>query len=438
MSWLPHSPLLAPAFLVLLCGDALSQNWPQWRGPDANGVSPETGIPAKWGPNENIAWKVRIPGRGNSTPILWQDRVFVTSQLGNGVVEASSARYEGPVPPNDSPVTFVIHCYSSKDGRLLWEHKLAAEAPLPAVHAFNNLASPSPVTDGERLYAWFGTGQIVALTLEGKLVWQRNPGREFSPFKLQWGAGSSPVLYKDSLILQCDHEPAAYLLALDRKTGKTLWKTDRGTGLRGYSTPLLVAVGERHELVVNSSPRIDAYDPETGKLLWFTDGDCKTPVPAAVSANGIIYTSRGYNSGPYLAIRPGGKGDVSGSHVLWRMPTGAPYVSSLLYYRDLIYMATEVGVVRCVDPETGETVWTERVGGNFSASPVGADGRIYLLNEEGETVVLQAGKKCIVLSRNPLNEVCRASPAIAAGRIFIRSEQHLFAIGGTAAGRRPE
>ena len=127
MSWLPHSPLLAPALLVLLCGDALSQNWPQWRGPDANGVSPETGIPAKWGPNENIAWKVRIPGRGNSTPILWQDRVFVTSQLGNGVVEASSARYEGPVPPNDSPVTFVIHCYSSKDGRLLWEHKLAAE-----------------------------------------------------------------------------------------------------------------------------------------------------------------------------------------------------------------------------------------------------------------------------------------------------------------------
>ena len=183
-----------------------------------------------------------------------------------------------------------------------------------------------------------------------------------------------------------------------------------------------------------SSPRIDAYDPETGKLLWFTDGDCKTPVPSAISANGIIFTSRGYNSGPYLAIRPGGKGDVSGSHVLWRMPTGAPYVSSLLCYQDLIYMATEVGVVRCLNPATGETIWTERVGGNFSASPVGADGRIYLLSEEGETVVLEAGKKCIVLSRNPLNEVCRASPAIAAGRIFTRSEQYLFAIGGTAAG----
>jgi outer membrane protein assembly factor BamB len=194
-----------------------------------------------------------------------------------------------------------------------------------------------------------------------------------------------------------------------------------------------VAVGNRFELIVNSNPRLDAYDPETGQLLWHADDHCRVPVPMPVSANGVLYTSRGSNSGPFMAIRPGGKGDVSQTHVLWRIPTGAPYVSSVLYYQDLLYMATEVGVVRCIDPKTGETVWVERIGGNFSASPVGADGKVYLLNEEGETVVLKAGRKCNVLARNALKEVCRASLAVARGQIFIRSDEHLYSIGTRAA-----
>ncbi len=420
---------LAALLLSVAAGsDSESQNWPHWRGPDANGISREVYLPLEWGPNKNIAWQVTLPGRGMSTPIVWQDRVFVTSQVGNGVVEARSARYEGPTPEYDGPVTFIVQCYRSGDGHLLWEHRIGAEAPLPAVHAFHNLASPSPVTDGERLYVWFGTGQLLALGLDGRVQWQRNLGREVSPFKLQWGHGSSPVLFGGTLILQCDHEPAAYLLGLDSRTGRTLWKADRGNALRSYSTPFLMAVEDGYELIVNSNPRIDAYDPATGQHLWHAGDDNRVPVPSAIGANGIIYTSRGYNSGPYMAIRPGGRGDVNGTHIRWRVPTGAPYVSSLLYHRGLIYMASEVGVARCVDPADGKTIWTERIGGNFTASPIGAGNRVYLLNEEGETVVLEAGRNFKILARNPLNELCRASLAVAGGRIFIRSEQHLFAV----------
>jgi outer membrane protein assembly factor BamB len=432
---------LATLALILLPKGAFAQNWPHWRGPNANGISPETGLPVAWGPSDNIAWKVKLPGRGMSTPIVWGDRIFVTSQIGFGKVDSrwnswelslSSARYEGPVLSDDGPVTFVIQCFRREDGKQLWEHRIPAEEPLPAVHAFHNLSTPSPVTDGERLYVWFGTGQIMALTLDGQAIWSRNLGKEYSPFQLQWGHGSSPVLHKESLFLLCDHAPAAYLLALDRRTGKQVWKADRGKELRSYSTPFLVAVGNRFELIVNSNPRIDAYDPETGQLLWHADDHCRVPIPMPVSANGVLYASRGSESGPFMAIRPGGKGDVSQTHVLWRIPTGAPYVSSVLYYQDLLYMATEVGIVRCIDPKTGETVWVERIGGNFSASPVGADGKVYLLNEEGETVVLEAGRKCKVLARNALKEVCRASLAVAGGQIFIRSDEHLYSIGSRA------
>ena len=187
--------------ILLLSKAAFGQGWPHWRGPNANGISPETGLPVAWSPSDNIAWKVKLPGRGMSTPIVWGDRIFVTSQIGFGKVESRSARYEGPVMSDDGPVTFVIQCFRREDGKPLWEHRVPTEKPLPAVHAFHNLSTPSPVTDGERVYAWFGTGQIIALTLDGQAVWSRNLGKEYSPFQLQWGHGSSPVLHKENLFL---------------------------------------------------------------------------------------------------------------------------------------------------------------------------------------------------------------------------------------------
>jgi outer membrane protein assembly factor BamB len=415
--------------VLLLAAGLQADNWPQWRGPEATGISLEKNLPSRWSATENIVWRVALAGRGTSTPVIWDDRIFLTSQIGEGPVNYRTADYPETGRPVDDKVRFVVQCFRRFDGRLLWQYELTASKDPEAVHPKHNLATPSCVTDGTFVFAWFGTGQIICLDVKGKLVWERHIGEDYSPFRLLWAHGSSPVLYKNSILLLCDHDPAAYLLALDKFTGKTFWKTDRGKGLRSYSTPLVVTSEGRDELIVNSNPRIDAYDPATGELLWYAGGHCPVPVPMPLYVDGMLYASRGYSSGPYMAIRPGGKGDVSETHVAWRIPTGAPYVSSLLYYGKLIYMATENGIVICADARTGEMIWKERIGGVFSASPVGGDGKIFLLNEAGETIVLEDGPKFTLLQRNLLGERCLASPAISQGRIFIRSDQHLFCIG---------
>lgn len=402
-----------------------SPHWPHWRGPDASGVSSAGETPLVWTPETGIAWKAELPGWGTSTPIVWGDRVFVTEQIGSGPVERARAP-GGLALEGDDEVVFVVRCFDRRDGRPLWTYELAAEGPLTAVHPMHNLASPSPTTDGERLIAWFGDGQLVALDLDGGLLWKRNLAAENSPFELRWGHGSSPVLSGDLLFLLCDHDPAAYLLAVDKRTGKDVWKVDRGSGLRSYSTPLVVDAGGRRELVVSSNPRVDAYDPATGRPLWHAGEFNRVPVPMPVVHDGVVYTSRGYASGPYMAIQAG---EVADDRVLWRQPTGAPYVSSLLYYRGLLYMVSEHGIVRCVDPADGSTVWIERLGDRFWASPVAAGGRIYLLGESGETVVLAAGRRFEVLASNALGERSVASPAIVGERIYVRTEGHLFAIG---------
>jgi outer membrane protein assembly factor BamB len=279
------------------------------------------------------------------------------------------------------------------------------------------------------VYAWMGTGQLVALTMDGKPVWSKHIGRDYAPFEIRWGHGSSPVLYDDKLLLLCDHTDAAYLLALDKLTGKELWKVDRGSG-RSYMTPHVVRADSGDELVISSTERIDAYDPNSGKLLWHSDEPVRVPVASPVLHDGVLYASRGYRSGPYLALRTGGRGDVTATHTKWRVRTGAPYISSLLYYQGLIYMSTEAGVAACVDASTGKSLWKQRLGGYFSASPVAADGKVYLTNEEGQTFVLAAGGEYRLLAENDIGERTLASPAIAKGRILLRTDEHLIAIGG--------
>jgi outer membrane protein assembly factor BamB len=370
--------LIAIVIVMGLASAALTDNWPQWRGPLGTGVSPETGLPVRWSKDE-IAWKAPLRGLGVSSPVVWGERVFVTSQLGQAALRPGShptlargeeAAAEKPLGSratatreNPQQVYFLVEAFQRSDGRRLWEYRLAAEGPLPPVHQKHNLASPSPVTDGALIYAWFGTGQLVALNPAGKLVWQRHLGKEYSPFEIDWGHSSSPALYRDLLILLCDHNPASYLLALDKQTGKEKWKTERGKGVRSYSTPTLARGPAGDELIVNASERIDAYDPATGKLLWYTGEPNRFPIPVASSDQGILYASRGYRSGPYMAIRLGGRGDISRTHMQWLAPTGAPYISSLLYYQGLIYMANDAGIATCVDAKTGEKVWQERMGG---------------------------------------------------------------------------
>jgi outer membrane protein assembly factor BamB len=435
------------ALLLSLNARAHAENWPHWRGPASSGVSTETSLPERWSDTENIAWRSPVRGLGISSPIVWGDRVFVTSQIGRSArragnhptlvqggspADAGERALGGSAAAGSGKVVFLVTALNRADGRKLWEHELPAEGQLAEVHDKHNLASSSPVTDGQRIYAWFGTGQLVALDMSGKLVWSRHLGKEFAPFNINWGHASSPAIFNGSLILICYHDTDSYLLSLDAASGKTRWRVDRGGTFNSYSTPLVVESSPStglKEIIVNSSEGVSGHDAATGQLLWHIQEPNRFPIPTAVFHDGTIYTSRGYRSGPYMAIRPGGKGDVSKSHVVWRVDTGAPYVSSLVLYNGLLYMAGDVGVLSAIDATSGQRVWQERTGGVFTASPVAADGKIYLLSEDGQTIVLAAGPKPRVLARNRLDARQLASPAISGGRIFIRTDDAVIAIG---------
>ena len=428
-------------------GELTGEDWPQWRGPSGNGVSSETGLPAHWSLDSNIVWKVELDGLGGSSPIVMGDRVFVTSQIGTAAVREGSqpqlARDDPSLVVKEHPmggrrsepradtgqVFLVTEAFNRSDGNRLWEYRVPATGPFPELHEKHNLATPTPVTDGEHLYAWFGNGLIVCLDMKGNLVWSRHIGQEYSPFQVQWGHSSSPVLYRDLIILLCDHGMASYLLALDRKTGKEQWKRDRGTGRISYSTPLVVPGPAGDELIVNSSERIDAYNPVNCELLWHVGSPRQSPIPSPVFHDGVIYMSRGYRNSDFLAIRPGGHGEVTESHTLWRTPTGASYVPSILYYDGLLYMTSDAGILTCAEASTGEQVWRQRLRGVFFASPAAADGKVYLVSETGETIVVRAGREPDILARNDLGERLIASPAISRGHIFLRSDENLFCIG---------
>ncbi len=443
---------LAWAAAFVLSGVGLAaENWPQWRGPASQGISAESGLPLTWSEHENVAWRAPLAGLGTSSPIVWGDRVIVTSQIGSTTVTGDAhpqlarddralAERETPIggrrgeasatPDQSGPaIWLVVEAFRRSSGERLWEHKARATGPFPDLHEKHNLATPTPATDGERAYAWFGNGQVVALDMEGQVVWTRHLGEDYAPFQTQWGHGSSPALHGDLVIFLCDHRRASYLLALDARTGKERWKVDRGAGRVSHSTPLVVPGPRGDELLVNSSERIDAYDPKTGELLWYTGSQRQTPIPSAVFHDGRIYLSRGYRNSDYLAIRPGGRGDVTATHVDWRVAAGASYVPSIVYYDGLLYMTNEVGVVSCADARTGEAVWRHRLGGVFFASPVAGDGKVYFVSETGETFVLRAGRSPEVLARNELSGRFLASPAIAQGRLFLRSDGALFAVG---------
>ncbi len=427
--------LVAFACLVLATR-AGAENWPQWRGPTRDGISREQNLPTRWSADENIRWKAPLEGLGTSTPVVWGELVFLTSQVGVGLLDRRGTEFPEAVAARDyagaTGVTFIVHAIHRDDGRAVWQHRFGALEPknnLPSVHPKHNLASPSVVTDGERIYAWMGTGQLVALTMDGKLVWERHLGRDYAPFHVMWGHGSSPALYGNSIILLCDHPSGAYMVALDVATGKEMWKVDRGAGIRSYSTPFVLHSRDRDELIVNSSHRIESYDPINGKLLWHAGERVTLAIGMPVYADGVLYASRGYSSGPYSAIRLGGRGDINDSHVKWHVSTRAPYISSLLYYEGLVFMATEGGIATVVDPETGKPVWRERLGGVFTASPVAGDRKVYLMNEGGETFVFAPGTPPTLLAKNTLGERTLASPAISEGTLFIRSDEHLIAIG---------
>lgn len=433
---------VAFVFALLLAPVVLADNWPQWRGPGSSAVSAETDLPERWSADENIAWKVDLAGFGVSSPVAWGDYVFVTSQVGATPIRGGSfpnlaradprmARRENAIRGEDlgGQVFFVVEAFRQSDGHRVWEFRARATGRYPPLHEKHNLATPTPVVDGERVYAWFGNGQVFALDHDGKLVWKRHLGEERKPWSNDWGHGSSPALYDGKLILLVDHREEAYIVAFDAATGEQEWFIDRGTERVSHSTPVIVPHEGGDDMVVVSSRRVDAYDPQNGRLLWHLGADRQTPIPSPVHHNGLLYLVRGYRNSDFYAIKPGGRGNIADTErILWHAPRGASYAPSMLYYQGLVYVTNEVGVVLCSDAKTGERVWQHRLGGIFFASPVAGDGKIYMASETGETYVLKPGREPIVLATNDIGERLIASPAIANGKIYLRSDGKLFAI----------
>jgi len=401
-------------FLILVTS-AQCENWPQFRGPSGQGLSSEKGLPVLWTPPSLIRWKTSLPGPGHSSPIVWGNRVFLTA-------------FCPPSPGYPHPRLLVI-CIAKDSGNVLWERDVAAQE-LERVHPANSLASPTPATDGKHVYTYFGSRGLFCFDFEGRKIWENL----FGPFRNEEGTGSSPVIVGNLLIQKCDTDNEKFLLAVDKRNGKTVWKTARPGVFRSSSTPIIWKVGGREELVVCGSRQVKGYDPQNGTELWLAEGLTQWVSPSPVAAHGLLYVvSNGPGGNVTLAIRPGGRGNITATHVAWKSEKFAPYISSPIVVGDYLFAVRDGGIMGCLNAKTGELAWQERLTarGNYFASPVSAEDKIFTLSEEGEMCVIAAKPIFEVLASNSIGERCMASPAISDGLIFIRSDDHLYCIGGS-------
>lgn len=434
--------MLPAALSVLLLATPIdaSTSWPQWRGPGSQGISSETGLPVEWSPTKNVRWKTEIPGRGHSSPIVWGSRVFLTTAIEGDVVPGAKAvkhMDEGKefLHPDamgaDHKQTLKVLCLDAETGALLWERTAWEGTPYDSRHKRASFASQTPVTDGERVYAFFGAQGLYAYDFDGKLAFKVDVG---ALPNMGVGDGTSPVLWKDRLILLCDEDTGekSFVAAFDAKTGKEVWRTPRKVQVN-WSTPIVVNASGHDELIIGGFETIAAYDPATGKELWHSKGLESNAVPTPVAAGDIVVLTSGSPSKVAMAIRPGGTGDITDtSRVLWKYAKGTAYVPSPLFYGDYVYLVTDKGLITCLDAKTGEVKYEGArvpVPATFMASPVAYEGKILLPSEDGDTFVIKAGPAHEVLRTNSLGEPIYASPALSKGRIFIRGASHLFCIG---------
>jgi len=398
---------------------AHAQNWPQWRGPLLNGVSNEKGLPVKWTTEENVVWKTAMPGWSGSTPIIWKDRIFLN------VADADNLS---------------LWCLDKSSGEVLWKKPLGGGNVRMRKQ---NMSSPSPVTDGTNVYVMTGTGVLKGFDFTGKELWSRDIQKDYGQFGLNWGYASSPLLFEDSLYIQVLHgmktDDPSYVMRIDKKSGKTLWKVERPTNAirespDSYTTPGLLRYGKTTEIVITGGDCVTGHDPATGKELWRANGLNPDNNPSyRIVASPIIFDQVIYaptRVKPLLALKAGGRGDVTSSHVLWSTLNG-PDVPTPVTDGKYFYIVRDNGVMWCLDAKTGTEVYAnQRIkSGTYSGSPVLADGKIYVTNEDGVTSVVAAGPKFEVLAENPLNDYVLSSPAISDGRIYIRTAQYLYAIG---------
>ena len=388
---------------------AQTDDWPEFRGPTAQGHAVDSNVPLEWSETRNVLWKTAVPGRGWSSPVVQNGRVWLTTS----VAERGGASLRALAFDVDTGREVVnVEVFRLGDADLL--------------NPKNSHASPTPIVDGDRVYVHFGASGTAALSTAGNVIWKTR-----FPYQSQHGNGGSPVLYKDLLIISCDGSDQAFVIALDKATGKTRWKTSRRYPFdQAYSTPLVIRVGERDEVVSVGAYRAAAYEPESGKEIWrvsYDDGFSNVPRP--VYGHGLVFIATGFQEPSLLAVRTDGTGDVTRSHIAWTMRRGAPYTPSPLLVGDELYVVSDLGIVSCLDARTGAVNWQQRIGGNHSASPTFAAGRIYFLSEEGVATVIAPGKTFVKLATNELDGATLASMAVSHNSIFVRSNDHLYRLG---------
>lgn len=432
--------VIISAFFLLLPNVFAQANWPQFRGPSA-GIADDEVLPDTWSTTNNVAWAVDIPGRGWSSPVVWGDRIFITSAVSQSDTDLpKKGLYFGGNrdKPSDKIHNWMVYCIDFNTGKILWE-KLAHKAvPKHPLHIKNSYASETPVTDGERLYAYFGNIGMFCYDMQGKVLWSKT----FQSVKTRynWGTAASPVLHKDKLFIVNDNEDQSFLVALDTKTGKQIWRIDRDEK-SNWATPYIWRNKLRTELITPGTKRVISYDLD-GRVLWQLSGMSSIVIPTPIAKQGLLYISSGYvgdRNRPVYAIRPGAQGDItlpddqsSSKFIAWSMEQAGPYNPSPIIYGDYLYVLYDRGFVNCYDAKTGREVYAKKriaPGATaFTSSPWANDGKIFCLSEDGETFVIAAGPEFEVLSKNDLEEMCMATPAALRGSLIIRTISKLYHI----------
>jgi outer membrane protein assembly factor BamB len=408
--------------LVLMCGaiapgiTANAADWPEFRGPTRQGHAAAANVPVEWGPDKNIAWKSPLAGQGWSSPVVVGDRLYLTLAIPDK--PEAPTRYELSAAAIDA-----------QTGKSIWTQTVFTEevAKAPQIHAKNSHASPTPIVEADRLYVHFGHMGTACLTLDGQVIW-RNDDIAYEPVH---GNGGSPAIVGNSLIFSCDGADDPRVVALDKRTGKPLWTTPRpGNPPKKFSfcTPLAIELAGKTQVILPAAGMVGGYDPQNGAELWRVFHDGYSVIPRPLFADGLIYISTGYDSPSVLAIRAGASGDATDTHVAWTYKKAAPHTPSMIAADGLLYMVSDRGVAACVDAKTGEEVWAKRLGGNFSASPVLAGGKLYFLDENGKCHVVATGKTFKSLAVNELPERTLASLAVVEGAIFLRGDKFLYRI----------
>jgi outer membrane protein assembly factor BamB len=442
---------VALIILTVAIASLAAENWPQFRGPEGRGVSSESAVPLAWSSDKNILWKTPIPGRGLSEPIVWGDRLFLTTAIeGAAVPGAAAVKHvdEGKefLHPDsvgaDKHHTLKVMSLDAATGRVLWEQTAWEGAPWDNRHKRSSFAAPTPVTDGKLVYAWFGPSGLYAYDFSGKLAWKKMLE---GPATLGLGTGTSPILYNNLLILLCDEDSGAksFVIAFDKRDGKEVWRAPRKVQV-SWATPVIVKAdgpNGRDELVTSGSELIVGYDPATGKELWQTTGVESNAIPSPVFGHGMVFLSTGFPVKKVIALKLGGSGNLAGTpNIVWTYNKGTAYVSSPILVGEHLYIMNDQGVITCIEAKTGKVMYE---GGRppqparFMASMVAVGDKILQTSEDGDVFVVRAGPKHEVIATNSIGEPVQVSPAIANGRIYIRGDKHLFAIGSEDAQSAP-